>query len=67
MGFLARHSQLTESSLRTGVVYGTVVASFAVEDFSVRRLLALNWEEIENRYRAFIELTDSHHTRWISR
>ncbi len=66
MGFLARHSQLTESSLRMGVVYGTVVASFAVEDFSVRRLLALNWEEIENRYRAFIELTDSHHSRWIS-
>jgi sugar/nucleoside kinase (ribokinase family) len=66
MGFLARHSQFTESSLRTGVVYGTVVASYAVEDFSVRRLLALNWEEIENRYRAFIELTDSHHSRWIS-
>ncbi len=66
MGFLARHSQLTESSLRTAVVYGTVVASFAVEDYSVRRLLALNWDEIENRYRAFIELTDSHHSRWIS-
>jgi hypothetical protein len=43
------------------------MASFAVEDFSLRRLERLTWDEIDNRYRAFIELTDSHHSRWISR
>jgi len=67
MGFLARNGRINESTLRTAVVYGSVVASYAVEDFSLRRLETLTWEAIDNRYRAFIELTDSHHSRWISR
>jgi sugar/nucleoside kinase (ribokinase family) len=66
MGFLARNGRLTESVLRTGVVYGTVLASFAVEQFSLDRLVDLTWEEIDQRYRAFIELIDSHHSRWNS-
>ena len=66
IGFLARHGRITESSMRTAVVYGSVMASFVVERFSLQRLADLTWEEIDNRYRAFIELTDSHHTRWIS-
>ncbi len=66
MGFLARNGRVTESTLRTAVVYGSVMASFVVEKFGLDRLLSLSWEEIDNRYRAFIELTDSHHSRWIS-
>jgi sugar/nucleoside kinase (ribokinase family) len=67
MGFLARNGRLNESVLRTAVVYGTVVASFVVERFSLERITQLTWEEIDQRYRAFIELTDSHHSRWTSR
>jgi sugar/nucleoside kinase (ribokinase family) len=66
MGFLARQGRLTESILRTAVVYGTVMASYNVENFSMDRLLDLTWEEIDHRYRAFIELTDSHSNRWNS-
>jgi sugar/nucleoside kinase (ribokinase family) len=66
MGFLARQGRLTESILRTAVVYGTVMASYTVENFSMDRLLELTWEEIDHRYRAFIELTDSHSNRWNS-
>lgn len=66
MGFLARNGRLNESVLRTGVVYGTVLASFVVEKFSLDRIAQLSWEEIDQRYRAFIELTDSHHSRWTS-
>ncbi len=66
MGFLARHGRITESTLRTAVVYGSVMASFVVEKFSLDRLRDLNWEDIDTRYRAFIELTDSHHARWTS-
>ncbi len=66
MGFLARHGRVTESSLRTAVVYGSVMASFVVERFSLERLLALSWEEIDNRYREFINLIDSHHSRWTT-
>ncbi|MGA9742148.1 PfkB family carbohydrate kinase [Candidatus Binatus sp.] len=64
MGFLARHGRVTESSLRRAVVYGSVMASFVVERFSLERLLSLTWEEIDNRYREFINLIDSHHSRW---
>jgi sugar/nucleoside kinase (ribokinase family) len=66
MGYLARNGRVTEAALRTAVVYGSVLASFVVEKYSLDRLLALSWEEIDNRYRAFIELTDSHHSRWTS-
>lgn len=66
MGLLARHGRVTESSLRTAVVYGSVMASFVVERFSLERLLALSWEEIDNRYREFINLIDSHHSRWTT-
>ncbi len=66
MGFLARHGRVTESSLRTAVVYGSVMASFVVERFSLERLLDLTWEEIDNRYREFINLIDSHHSRWTT-
>ena len=34
--------------------------------FSIDRLLDLTWEDIQSRYRAFIELTDSHYSRWMS-
>ncbi len=67
MGFLARHGRVDEPILRTAVVYGSVLASFVVERFSLERLVTLTWEEIDQRYRAFIELTDSQYTRWNSR
>jgi sugar/nucleoside kinase (ribokinase family) len=66
MGFLARHGRITESSLRSAVVYGSVVASFGVERFSLERLLDLSREEIDHRYREFINLIDSHHSRWTT-
>jgi len=66
MGYLARNGRITEGTLRTAVVYGTVLASYVVERFSLDRLRDLTWEEIDARYRAFIELTDSQHPRWTS-
>jgi sugar/nucleoside kinase (ribokinase family) len=66
MGFVARHGRVTESSLRTAVVYGSVMASYVVERFSLDRLLDLTWEQIDGRYREFINLIDSHHSRWTT-
>ncbi len=56
MGALAREGEVNEASLRRAVVYGSVMASFAVEDFSLRRLTRLSVEEIEERYRVFQEM-----------
>jgi sugar/nucleoside kinase (ribokinase family) len=57
-GHLARTGDATGGGLRRAIVYGSVVASFTVEDFGVNRLSAISMEEIEERYRRFVELTD---------
>jgi hypothetical protein len=41
-------------------VYGSVVASFTVEDFGVKRLANITLQDIEERYRSFAQLTDFH-------
>jgi sugar/nucleoside kinase (ribokinase family) len=66
MGYIARNGRLNEGARRTGVVYGSVLASYVVERFSVQRILELTWDDVDARYRAFLELTDSHHPRWTS-
>ncbi len=57
MGHLARTGDLSEINLRRALVYGSVMASFAVEDFGLTRLLRLAPEEIETRYREFKSMT----------
>ena len=57
MGMLARADTVTEATLRRAIVYGSVLASFTVEDFSLNRLRRLGEDEIEARYRAFQEMT----------
>jgi sugar/nucleoside kinase (ribokinase family) len=58
MGFLAACGKMNDSMLRTAIVYGSVMASFVVEKFSIDGLRFLTWEVINDRYRAFINLTD---------
>ena len=57
MGYLARGGALTMAHFRRALVYGSVVASFTVEDFSVRRLASVTPDEIEQRYREFRDFT----------
>jgi len=63
MGWLARNGRVTEAILRTAVVYGSVMGSLVVEKLGVERLAALTWEVVDQRFRAFIELTDAHYLR----
>ena len=57
LGSLSRGEEMGEDAIRRSVVYGSVVASFAVESFSCDRLRDLTLEEIEARYRAFTDIT----------
>ena len=57
MGHLAKTGDLSESNLRRAVIYGSVMASFAVEDFGLGRLLRLDASQISARYREFQNLT----------
>jgi sugar/nucleoside kinase (ribokinase family) len=59
-GQLARSGDAGRGGLRRAIVYGSVVASFTVEDFGLKRLGSLSMDEIEERYRRFVELTDFH-------
>jgi sugar/nucleoside kinase (ribokinase family) len=58
MGYLAASGDLSEANVRKGIVYGSVVASFVVEDFSLDRLRTLTRDDIERRYRQFVSLTE---------
>jgi sugar/nucleoside kinase (ribokinase family) len=53
MGYLARRGQVTSAALRRGIAYGTVMASFNVEDFGVSRVAALTLPKVEARLRQF--------------
>ena len=57
MGYLANSHNLQESGIRKAIIFGSVMASFAVERFSIDRLRSLTFQEIENRYSEFKRLT----------
>jgi len=56
LGALARSDRVEEGAMREAIVYGSVMASFTVEDFSLNRLRRLTEEEIEARVRVFREM-----------
>jgi len=58
MGALAAGGDRSETGLRRAIVYGTVLASFIVEDFGGRRLTTLTRDDIERRHREFVALTE---------
>lgn len=60
LGQLARSGDQSQGGLRRAIVYGSVVASFTVEDFGVKRLTNVSLKEIEDRYQRFVQLTDFH-------
>ena len=57
MGYLASTGNLSDASLRQAVIFGSVMASFAVEAFSLDRLRVLDYKAIEARFREFKRLT----------
>ena len=57
MGYLMNTMNFTEENMRQAVIFGSVMASFVVEDFSLNRIRALDYKEILNRYREFKQLT----------
>ena len=54
----AGDSMLDPAVLRQAMAYGSVLASFNVEDFGTERVRALSKEEIEERLRDFRRITD---------
>ncbi|MDH3997971.1 MAG: PfkB family carbohydrate kinase [Desulfuromonadales bacterium] len=58
MGYIASTDNLSEASIRKATVFGSVMASFTVEDFSLNRLRQISLQDIEQRFRKFQMLTE---------
>jgi sugar/nucleoside kinase (ribokinase family) len=59
IGYLARSEGSRQPrEFRRAIIYGSVLASFAVENFGLKRMETLSSREIETRFSEFIKLTD---------
>jgi sugar/nucleoside kinase (ribokinase family) len=56
IGYMARTGDLSEGGMRRAVIYGSAMGSFAVEKFSVTRLLEIGRKDIDARVREFRQL-----------
>jgi sugar/nucleoside kinase (ribokinase family) len=60
-GYLASQPELTPAVFRRALFYGGVMGSFAVEQFGTARLQTVTQDEIEDRFRLFVELSHLDH------
>lgn len=57
MGYLAQTGKTDFASLKTAVVYGTVVASFTIADFSLKGLTSISKNDIDGRLETLRQVT----------
>lgn len=57
LGYLSNTNNFSESSMRQAIIFGSVMASYNVEDFSLNRISGLEYREIEERFTEFKRLT----------
>jgi len=58
IGYLAKTGNLSFANMKRAVIYGSAMASFCVEEFSIARLKTLKSSEINKRVREFKNLMD---------
>jgi sugar/nucleoside kinase (ribokinase family) len=56
LGYLDRAGSLVRRNIRRAAVYGSVLASFAIEDFGIDRFRTLDCAAVEGRFREFRRL-----------
>ena len=57
MGYLAAQKTIDDAALRRAMIYGSVMASFNVEEFGTERVDRLTYEEINERFSEFKKMT----------
>ena len=57
MGYLASAGEITDAAVSRAIIAGSAMASFAVEDFGLDRLLSLTQDDVRRRFDAFKRLT----------
>ena len=58
MGYLASQEKLDEAALRRAMIFGSVMASFNVEEFGTERVQRLTHQEINQRFSEFKRFTN---------
>ncbi|HEY3328608.1 MAG TPA: PfkB family carbohydrate kinase [Capsulimonadaceae bacterium] len=56
IGYVASQNDTSSATLRRAVIYGSVMASFNVEDFSMNRMRKLSKADIADRFQQFKEI-----------
>ena len=57
IGYLARTGEISFNNMKTAIIYGSTMASFCVENFSLTKLKNLSQEEIHSRLAQFKDLS----------
>ncbi|MDQ2937795.1 MAG: PfkB family carbohydrate kinase [Acidobacteriota bacterium] len=57
MGYLSSQPKLDDAAMRRAMIFGSVMASFNVEEFGTARVQKLTADEINDRFRAFKQMT----------
>ncbi len=57
MGYLSSQPKLDNAAMRRAMIFGSVMASFNVEEFGTARVQRLTHSEINDRFRAFKQMT----------
>ena len=57
MGYLSSQQMIDEAAMRRAMIFGSVMASFNVEEFGTNRVRRLTHDEINERFRAFKQMT----------
>jgi sugar/nucleoside kinase (ribokinase family) len=57
LGYLASRPQHSDKEMRRAIIFGSVLASFTVEKFSLDRLREITLSDIQQRYQSFRSLT----------
>ncbi len=57
MGYLSSQETIDEAAMRRAMIFGSVMASFNVEEFGTERVRRLTHDEINERFRAFKRMT----------
>jgi len=56
LGYLASRDQVDDREMRRAIIYGSVLASFTVEKFSLDRLREITIDDVNARFEAFQQL-----------
>lgn len=57
MGYLAKQDKIDKKTLKQALVYGTVLSSYNIEDFSIHKVAHISREVIDKRYEKLKSLT----------